>query len=243
MISQPVGSLLELARHAPRVAIDRLAPPGTVLIVTPHPDDETLGCGAAMAAAVAAGRRIAIILLTDGEGSHPQSAAYPPARLKALRLAELRAALAELTGTDDIPIERLSLPDGRSSPADGERIDRAALERFAREQGASAVWSTWEQDPHCDHETAAALAGWLARRLDIPLHSFAVWGRFGERPVEGLKLRVFAPGGQLAAKRRAVAAHRSQTTGLIADDPAGFVMPPALLEHFIEAPEIFVERG
>ena len=113
MLTQPNGSLLDLARNAPRVAIERLAPPGTVLIVAPHPDDETFGCGAALAAAAAAGRRIAIVLLTDGEGSHPQSVAYPPDRMADLRLAELRAALAHLTGSD-IAIERLSQPDGRT---------------------------------------------------------------------------------------------------------------------------------
>ena len=242
MLTQPNGSLLDLARNAPRVAIERLAPPGTVLIVAPHPDDETFGCGAALAAAAAAGRRIAIVLLTDGEGSHPQSVAYPPARMADLRLAELRFALRHLTGSEDIAIERLSQPDGRTGSADLARLDWSSLERFAREQGTSVIWSTWQEDPHCDHETAAVLAGRLADILDVPMWSFAVWGRFGDRTVAGLAPQRFEPSDQLDAKRRAVAAYLSQTTNLIADDPTGFIMPPALVDHFINAPEVFLER-
>ncbi len=240
MITQPTGSLLDIARGAPHVAIERLAPPGTVMIVAPHPDDETFGCGAALAAAAAIGRRIIILLLTDGEGSHPQSAAFPPARLRELRLEELRSALGHLTGRSDIAVERLSLHDGHTGPADLDRIDCGRLASFAREHRVSVIWSTWQGDPHCDHETAAALAGHLADRIDVPWWSFAVWGRFGDRAVTDLAPLQFAAGAQRDAKRRAVAAYRSQTTSLIADDPTGFVMPPALIDHFMSSPEIFL---
>ncbi len=241
MVAQPTGSLLDLARKAPRVTIDQLAPTGTVLIIVPHPDDETFGCGAAVAAAAAAGRTVAIILLTDGEGSHSRSTAYPPIRLKNIRLAELQLALKMLTGRHDIAIKRLSLPDGRTGPTDLTNIDFDDLELFAREQGASVVWSTWKGDPHCDHETAADLAGQFAERLKLPLWTFAVWGRFDERRVEGLTPLCFEPNDRLEVKRRAVAAYRSQTTDLIADDPTGFVMPRALVDHFISEPEIFFD--
>jgi len=159
-----------------------------------------------------------------------------------LRLGELRSALGHLTGSQDIAIKRLSQPDGRTGSADLARIDCGSLERFARERGTSVIWSTWQEDPHCDHEAAATLAGRLADRLNLPMWSFAVWGRFGDRPVTGLAPQRFEPGGHLDAKRRAVAAYRSQTTNMIADDPTGFIMPPAIVDHFINAPELFFER-
>lgn len=243
MVTKPTGSLLDLAREAPRITIDRLAPDGTVLIVVPHPDDETFGCGAALAAAASAGRRIAIILLTDGEGSHSQSKAYPPTKLKNLRLAELRFALGSLTGRNDIGIKQLSLADGRTGKSDLAQIDCGSLSKFAGEQGTSVVWSTWQDDPHCDHETAAILAERIAIRLGVPLWSFAVWGRFGERAVSGLTPFCFEPGNQLDNKRRAVAGYRSQTTSLIADDPNGFQMSEAIVDHFITTAEIFFEHS
>jgi len=41
-------------------------------------------------------------------------------------------------------------------------------------------------------------------------------------------------------KRQAVAAHVSQMTGMIEDDPEGFCMPEELVRHFIETDEIFI---
>ena len=45
--------------------------------------------------------------------------------------------------------------------------------------------------------------------------------------VRGARLDVAAA---LPVKRRAIACHRSQMTDLIADDPAGFIIPPRLLD-------------
>ena len=44
----------------------------------------------------------------------------------------------------------------------------------------------------------------------------------------------------LPAKRRAVAAHRSQITRLIDDDPAGFQLPPELLALAFRPFEVFL---
>lgn len=66
-------------RWPPRVfpldaaAIIRAVGTRRLVIVAPHPDDETLGCGLLIAAAVRAGVRVAVIALTDGQASHPGS--------------------------------------------------------------------------------------------------------------------------------------------------------------------------
>ena len=69
----------------------------TSLVLAPHPDDETLGCGGFVIEACKRGRPPLIVAVTDGAGSHAGSTAYPPARLKALRAAELRSA-AQILG-------------------------------------------------------------------------------------------------------------------------------------------------
>ena len=89
----PEGSLLTAAAKAPKINIETIAPKGTVLIVNPHPDDETFGCGLAMAAAAMKGRTIAIVLLTDGEGSHPDAKTFTPHELADLRSSEFARAL------------------------------------------------------------------------------------------------------------------------------------------------------
>ena len=230
------GSLLTAAAKAPRIDIKTIAPEGTVLIVNPHPDDETFGCGLAMAAAALEGRTIAIALLTDGEGSHPSTKTFAPNELAELRYSEFVRALEILVPSRRVDVLRLHLPDGKS------RYEASLAEEvlpFARSHGASVIWSTWRDDPHCDHETAAALGRDLANDLAIPQWFFAVWGRFGERSVPSC-LCTFDSRDLISRKRNAIAAYRSQIDPHMIDDPNGFTMPPNLVAHFAEHPEIFV---
>ena len=77
------------------------------------------------------------------------------------------------------------------------------------------------------------MARLAARRAGLRQLSYAVWGwtlpptRWLPRAaVRGWRLDISA---QLPLKRRAIAAHRSQMTAMIADDPAGFRLPSGLL--------------
>lgn len=240
---EPEGVLLDRSKAAPFVGLAELAPPGGLLVLVPHPDDETLGCGLALAAAADAGRRIAIVQLTDGEGSHSNSAAYPRDALKALRSAELDDALAALVGVARVDVLRLSLPDGRSRPSHltPELMDR--IVGLAETIDAKAVWTTWKHDPHCDHATAGVCAERVAgRRPGLLVWSYAVWGRFGTHGVHAQTLVRFASPEHGPRKNQAIGAYRSQLTGWIADDPTAFRMPDALVRHFALHPEIFVPQ-
>jgi LmbE family N-acetylglucosaminyl deacetylase len=50
--------------------------PGSLLVIAPHPDDEILGCGGMLLAALERQQQVDILYLTDGEGTgvHPDSA-------------------------------------------------------------------------------------------------------------------------------------------------------------------------
>ena len=240
---EAAGALLRDAAAAPYARLDELTPPGGLLVVVPHPDDEAIGCGMALAAAADAGRRIGVVLMTDGEGSHAGSARFGRERLVALRQAELARSLAELAGGAEVPVHRLGLPDGCSTESDLTMDHLECAVAFARPLRPRAVWTTWEHDPHCDHLTAATLARRLAERLGAVLWRFPVWGRFGEEVAHHeAELRLFASPPHLARKRAAIAEHRSQFTDLIDDDPGAFRMPDALTSHFADHPEIFL-RG
>ena len=56
----------------------------------------------------------------------------------------------------------------------------------------------------------------------------------------GLRLDVSRRAG---TKRRAVLAHRSQTTAMIDDDPLGFRLEAAMLDRFAGAFEIYLEAS
>ena len=67
-----------------------------VLVVAPHADDETLGCGGTLAGLLRDGAAVEVLVATDGAADEPD----PDLRRKAgeLRLAETRRALAVLGG-------------------------------------------------------------------------------------------------------------------------------------------------
>jgi len=256
--TEPTGALLSVAARAPTVPLDSLAAPDApVIVVAPHPDDETLGCGAAIAAALASGRDVWIALLTAGTASHSRSRAVPPEAMGALRLLEFARASAHLAAARSPSAGRRSGTlrsrflglDDTKVPVDPAGLDlaRSSLVALALETGAATLWAPWRGDPHADHVAADALARLVADALTAAGHpvrhlAYAVWGRFGTGPAgcDGGVWPFDCPVGRMA-KVAAMAEYRSQLTPLIPDDPDGFVMPPRLVAHFANAPEVFLD--
>ena len=238
---EAAGALLDAAANVPLVPIRRLAP-GPVLVLAPHPDDETLGCGMALAAAArtwrGTGPAALVLQLTDGAGSHPGSLRYPPRELAALRHREMLGACRALGG-DRIAVAALGLEDASLRSDQAHSIAQHCLATLGSFVPA-AIWTTWDGDPHCDHEAGAAAAGLIARATGAPLWSYAVWGRFGKRRLPEPALYRFDDAAARERKREAALAHASQFTALIDDAPDAFRMPAVLLDHFLDTPEIFI---
>jgi LmbE family N-acetylglucosaminyl deacetylase len=213
----------------------------TPLILAPHPDDESLGCGGLIAACCRAGILPQVAFLTDGAASHPGSAAYPPARLATTREAEARTALGIL-GLPPEYIVFLRFPD-TGMPRGGDAYEAAVAALAAHCTGRSIVLGPWGEDPHCDHEAGAVFARAVAQAADVALWTYPVWGWLrppgtklvGQR-IEGFRLDIAA---FLPAKRRAIAAHATQLGKVIQDSPQGFRLPPALLAIFARPYEVF----
>ena len=210
-----------------------------VLAVAPHPDDETLGCGGLLALAARAGAPVAVAYVTDGAASHPGSREWSPGRLAALRRAEARRA-CHVLGVVRPPLH-LGLPDGGTpglgAAARAEAV--ATLARLVRSRRPGLVVTTWAGEPHCDHQFAYHLARKATRGTNARLAAYAVWtgllGPAHDLPgVPPLRLDV-AP--VLAAKRRALAAHRSQLGQVVRDDPDGFTLSPRHREAMLTPTE------
>ena len=150
----------------------RLAQHQAAVVLVPHPDDETLGCGLLIARLVRAGFRVAIIALTDGDASHPGSRRWPPAALAKLRRAELRRALARL-GAGRCPVRFMGWHDDRLTE-EGRALPIAAL---CHALNAGLILATSDRDHHPDHQACFSIASAVARRLGVPLISYAVWSR------------------------------------------------------------------
>ena len=216
------------------------------VVISPHPDDESLGLGGLIAASRQAGIDVRVVIVSDGSRSHPNSRRYPTERLVALRRDEADAAARHL-GLAPGSVTHLDLPDA-AVPLDGLAFDAAVahLAAVADAAQAGAVFVTWAHDPHCDHEAAAAMARCLRdHRPNLAYWCYPIWGWHLDRsqevdapPPRGHRIDI-AP--WRAQKERAIAAHLSQMTDLIDDDPEGFRFTPDTLAPFLQPVETVFE--
>ena len=218
-----------LARCAkvPSTQADRLLGTGGLVVIAPHPDDETLGASALLSEAARSERPVGIVALTDGEASHPNSRAFSRRRLADVRRSEQEAAVTAL-GLREVRWLRLGLPDGGAG-RDPQWADAPArIAAFCHATGAETLSAPHPDDPHPDHHAAAALAEEVrSLRPDLRLLFYQVWSMrlSGEAPYRHGTLLPFKIAIDPEAKRRAIACHASQLGRLIADDPDGFVLP------------------
>ncbi len=233
---------LAAMRALPVADLDAIDGGETALLLAPHADDESLGCGGFIAEACARGQPPHVLVLTDGAGSHQNSRLFPPARLRALRQQEARDAVAIL-GLPPHRIGFLDLPD-TAAPTSGAVFDNAVRTIAAQCDGCGLLLAPWRWDPHCDHEAAHLMAAAAACLAGVRHLAYPVWGWTlpddadlpGPAPA-GWRLRMDR---HLPAKRRAIAAHASQYSDLISDDPAGFRLPAGLLAMFDRPYETFL---
>ena len=203
------------------------------LIIAPHPDDETIGAYGLIRMLKARGARVTVAVVTDGAGSHPNSARWPKERLVAGRRLETREVMRRI-GVSAASIVFLDLPDGglTAIPA---RLRRALRRLVHRCRDIDLLVGPACDDDHPDHRAiAAGLPRSRARQLD-----YLVWpNRQSPSARATHRLRL---GTQSASKRGAIGRYRTQT-GAITDDPNGFAMSRGERARFGRPVEHFRER-
>ena len=125
-----------------------------LLIVSPHPDDETLGCGGLIQHQIARGGKVTVVAATDGEFAYPGEPG-----LAAKRRAEQTEALSKL-GVAAQDIHRAGLPDG--DVAEHEASLAGILGELV--SPSTRIVTPWEHDVHPDHEACARAAATAAAR-------------------------------------------------------------------------------
>ena len=213
-----------------------------VVVVSAHPDDESLGAGGLVATARDADIPVVFVCATDGERSHPDSPTHTPEAMAERRRAEWVAAV-DILGPSLLPSEvhRLGLPDGQL----GEHVESLTqrLVEIVGDGRGTLLVTTWAEDGHPDHAALGRSAAAAARRTDAELWEFPVWfWHWAQRDdPRAVRLRPFALSRSAeSAKERAVAAHSSQVHDLssLAGDEA--VLTDDVLAHFRGDHEWFV---
>ena len=105
-----------------------------LVVVAPHPDDETLGLGGTIAATADRGIPVRVISVTDGDAAHPEATAAERRALAHTRCAEVLCATAALGVVAPV---RLGLPDGDVAGHEARLVD--ALTEVLAEESAG-VW-------------------------------------------------------------------------------------------------------
>lgn len=210
-----------------------------VVVVAPHPDDESLGCGGLIAALAQERRRVLVVFITDGGASHLGSATWSRARLARRRRREGLTALRRL-GLNEADAVFLGLRDA-DMPSPGSAAYVRAVGRMAtvfRTFHPDLALLPWRRDPHCDHRAAWAMASSaLASLRPAPDRlEYAIWldelGADEDYPRAGeAEMLAFDVSAGLVAKRAAVAAHLTQTTALIDDAPAAFRLTSTTIDR------------
>jgi LmbE family N-acetylglucosaminyl deacetylase len=219
--------------------------PGPTLVIAPHPDDETLGCGATIARLCAAGKKVHIAIVMDGAAAG-HSVIITPEQLAIRRRAEALDATAVL-GVPGEDVVFLAFPDGAAT-AHGGGIETALGEQ-TRAVAPGQIFSPYGVDGHPDHRAVAAAVDRLHRSgvINCPVYEYPVWfwpsGALGHllQPWKLMRLRRAAAGSYLVSKKKAIAAHRSQHKALT-DEVGWFTFGPGFLKRFLIPYELFFEK-
>lgn len=132
-----------------------------VLVLAPHPDDETLGCGATIARLADEGHEVVIGLITgEGEASHPL---YGPEGFKLIR--EELAAACHVLGVSRI--EAANLPTVLIPDLPRHVLNRAILDLIERVK-PEMMFVPFPLDLHGDHREVFHAAS-IAWRPYLPL--------------------------------------------------------------------------
>ncbi|HEA29186.1 MAG TPA: methyltransferase domain-containing protein [Leeuwenhoekiella sp.] len=242
---------LDTLRDAPLLHLDSLHYDiGASLVLAPHPDDESLGCGGMLALLLKKDVPVYVAFITNGNASHPNSLQFPPAKLAALRKQEAITACSIL-GIAPEALTFFDQPDGKLHTIGLEKstVLIEKLTEIIEKRQIKTVFAPYEKDAHDDHRETWQLAQQAVEHsINKPaLAEYPIWlwknGKQEDYPDSSIynffRLNV---GEVQEVKNRAVAAHKSQVTRFIDDDPEGFCLTPEQLEPFTENEEYFFFR-
>jgi LmbE family N-acetylglucosaminyl deacetylase len=209
------------------------------LVLSPHPDDETLGCAVTIMRKLAAGTPVNVVLATDG-GLSPSG--YSVSENCLLRLREFRDACHVLGLTED-QTRMLHFRDGSLHLAGEELVD--AIADLVHEIGPDEIMTTSPADPHYDHAALGraaltALSGTTARVLTFPVWQQARLRHWRRAELAYRRPEAVRTGEFLERKYQAIVAYGSQFPGFTRQGvEAGGDMDSLFLRQFLGTHEMF----
>ena len=197
----------------------------TILVLTPHPDDETFSAGGTLARLARNGNAIHVVIYTsDNAGSRDPQMTHE--RLAAIRKAEEERA-CEILGIDPKNITWLGHDDGMLEYVDGRQLTKEVARQIRRVR-PDAIFSPdpgapYEQYHKSDHRAAAFITvdairapRWRLYFPELEAAGFAAWNvplcffYYSAQPNYTVDIAEVAE-----LKARAAAAHISQFGSMV----------------------------
>jgi LmbE family N-acetylglucosaminyl deacetylase len=176
-----------------------------ILVIAPHPDDDVLGAGGTMAAAVVRGKGVFSVYLTDGRGSPRKDQPVSDDAMAALREKEALSSLRALGSAGAFFLRR---PSEELAGEKGETAGKELLEIFQFIRPGE-VYLPAPYERHRTHQRCTRISVEALRTAGDPkatLLGYSLWGSFW-----GEKKRVVRDISSLIGKKvEAVLAHGSQ---------------------------------
>lgn len=146
---------------------------GRVLVLSPHPDDETIGPGGTLLHHVAAGDDVHVAFLTAGTSGDPTGAA-DPAEYAALREREARAAAAVLGLAS---LEFWGFPDNHRVNENDLGMLVPKVREVVERVRPDVIYAPHPGEQHSDHHTTAVVTARVLAQLDKApaAFGFEVW--------------------------------------------------------------------
>jgi LmbE family N-acetylglucosaminyl deacetylase len=142
----------------------------SMLVLAPHQDDETIGCGGALALQVRAKRSACVVMLTDGADGHEELGMTRP-EMTALRNEESRRAAAVIEMEPPVFLSYADLTASSEEAAE-------ALRQIISDRKVDAVFVPFMLDGHADHRKTNYILAAALKKIDrsIRVFGYEVWG-------------------------------------------------------------------
>jgi LmbE family N-acetylglucosaminyl deacetylase len=218
----------------------------SVIVFSPHQDDEALGCGGMIALKREQGVPIKVVFVTDGGGSHRGNVNITRSQIVEIRRKEALAAL-EILGVESKDVHFLNKLDGAlykmTENEQNQTIEEIAelLQTFQPQE----VYVTHKQDRSRDHEMTYSLvkAAITKAEVKLDLWQYPIWILWKSLLFRDLKFNELVGAHRVAIhqvhskKKQAIETYRSQYLPIDAESSP--ILPRGFLWQFFLSHEIF----
>lgn len=138
------------------------------LVISPHPDDETIGCGGTILLNTANGNKVVVLVLTDGSGGNPQK------KYRDIKIQRKKEAMQSFKKLGVYKHYFLERKDGQLNP-DEETVTEVC--GIIHSEKPQAILCPWPGETHPDHKASYAIVVKALEEagIQMDIYLYEIW--------------------------------------------------------------------